>query len=777
MIDLFLTVCLGNTIFALCLALVAILVSKKTNCPPLVHLLWLLVFVKLVTPPLLKVSVPASFGSNEQVVASQHLREATTTGTENTEPAAVQQGHLSHPERNTNTTFVTKTYQTARPYLVSLWGLGTLSVFFWSLFRVAKFNRLLKEQTETAPKSLRLMGNEIAARLNIRRPPSFTVTKVHLIPMVWWCGGHVRVIIPQTLLQELPAKDLRWVLAHELAHVKRRDYLTRWLQWIVYVLFWWNPVVWWADRNLRAVEEVCCDSLVLSCLNAQPREYGNSLLLAIEHLASPAFRPPALASQITSGGFIQRRFEIMLSRNSEQHMSWRIKTLFLLLVLLVLPLGFAAAQDYEAVFHRLNKAVDNGEITREEAGVMMSALKHTRPDNEYRDKSESTERRERRPPVRERRGRDRRERDLRGRIEAERIEEAVERGNITREEADIKHREIRERIGRQRGREHGDRAAAARNKWEGITKLIEGAVERGEITREEADEKYREMKERMARERDRGDHRSDVRDRREDRRERVKEAVERGNITHEEADIKRRVIRERIGRQRGREHGDRGAAARKKWEGITKLIEEAVERGEITREEADERYREMKERMAREPGRGRVDHRHDVRDKWEGIRERIEGAVERGEITREEANDKYREIKERMARERERGRGDHPDERHRGRHADRNWWEGIRERIEGVVERGEITREEANDKYRELRERMGRKRLRRHRDHDGDDVEFDWKGVKRRIEGAVERGEVTREEADTIYQALRQRPAGEPDVPDRQESEENPEDE
>mgnify|MGYP001269774127 CR=1 FL=1 len=460
MIDLFLTVCLGNTIFALCLALVAILVSKKTNCPPLVHLLWLLVFVKLVTPPLLKVSVPASFGSNEQVVASQHLREATTTGTENTEPAAVQQGHLSHPERNTNTTFVTKTYQTARPYLVSLWGLGTLSVFFWSLFRVAKFNRLLKEQTETAPKSLRLMGNEIAARLNIRRPPSFTVTKVHLIPMVWWCGGHVRVIIPQTLLQELPAKDLRWVLAHELAHVKRRDYLTRWLQWIVYVLFWWNPVVWWADRNLRAVEEVCCDSLVLSCLNAQPREYGNSLLLAIEHLASPAFRPPALASQITSGGFIQRRFEIMLSRNSEQHMSWRIKTLFLLLVLLVLPLGFAAAQDYEAVFHRLNKAVDNGEITREEAGVMMSALKHTRPDNEYRDKSESTERRERRRPVRERRGRDRRERDLRGRIEAERIEEAVERGNITHEEADIKRRVIRERIGRQRGREPGDRGAA-----------------------------------------------------------------------------------------------------------------------------------------------------------------------------------------------------------------------------------------------------------------------------------------------------------------------------
>ena len=689
MIDLFLTVCLGNTVFAICLALLAILVSRRANCPSLVHLLWLLVFVKLVTPPLLNVSVPALLGSSEQAQVSQHPREAVTTGTETPEPTLAQQGLLHHPAGNARGALVTKAYQTARPYLISVWGLGSLCVFFWSLFRIVKFNRLLKEQTETAPENLLFMGNEIAARMNIRRPPCFTVTKVPLTPMVWWSGGRVRVIIPQSLLQELPVSDLRWVLAHELAHVKRRDYLTRWLQWSVYVLFWWNPVAWWADRNLRAVEEVCCDSMVLSCLKAQPREYGNSLLLAIEHLASPAFRPPALASQITSGGFIQRRFEMMLSKNQKQHMSWRIRTVFLLFALLVLPLGFAAAQDYEAVFNRLKKAVDNGEITREQAGAMMFALEDTTPDNEARDEGELPGTGEHPRRERERRGRIRRERGLRGRmdearIEAERIEGAVERGDISREEADIKHREIRERFGRQRDREHTDRGAAARKKWEGITKLIERAVERGELTREEADIKYREMRERMGRELGRGRH-----DDRDDR-------------------------------QRGR---------------------------------------------------------HAVRDKWEGIRQRIEGAVERGEITREEADDRYREIKERVAHQREHGRGDHPDDRQRDRQAERDRWESIRERIEGAVERGEITREEADDKHRELRERMGRKQLRRHRDHDGDDVGFDWKGVKRRIEGAVEHGEVSREEADTIYRALRQRPAGEPDAPDRQESEENPEDE
>ena len=148
MIDLFLTVCLGNTVFAICLALLAILVSRRANCPSLVHLLWLLVFVKLVTPPLLNVSVPALFGSSEQAQVSQHPREAVTTGTETPEPTLAQQGLLHHPAGNARGALVTKAYQTTQPYLISVWGLGSLCVFFWSLCRIVKFNRLLKEQTK-----------------------------------------------------------------------------------------------------------------------------------------------------------------------------------------------------------------------------------------------------------------------------------------------------------------------------------------------------------------------------------------------------------------------------------------------------------------------------------------------------------------------------------------------------------------------------------------------------------------------------------------------------
>ena len=86
----------------------------------------------------------------------------------------------------------------------------------------------------------------------------------------------MRVVIPATLPKQIGSERLRWILAHELAHVKRRDHLVRWLEWLACVAFWWNPIVWWTRRNLRLDEEVACDAMVLDRLNAEPRAYAGS---------------------------------------------------------------------------------------------------------------------------------------------------------------------------------------------------------------------------------------------------------------------------------------------------------------------------------------------------------------------------------------------------------------------------------------------------------------------------------------------------------------------
>ena len=90
---------------------------------------------------------------------------------------------------------------------------------------------------------------------------------------------------------------------------------------------------------------------------------------------------------------------------------------------------------------------------------------------------------------------------------------------------------------------------------------------------------------------------------------------------------------------------------RDKLAGVRERIEIAVERGEITREQADERYAGFKRRMELRDIKGEDNDKPSVEDKalWEGFQRRIEIAVEQGLITREQADERYAGFRRRMA--------------------------------------------------------------------------------------------------------------------------------
>ena len=90
---------------------------------------------------------------------------------------------------------------------------------------------------------------------------------------------------------------------------------------------------------------------------------------------------------------------------------------------------------------------------------------------------------------------------------------------------------------------------------------------------------------------------------------------------------------------------------RAKWVGVRERIEGAVERGEITREQADERYAGFKRRMELRDIKGENNDKSSVEDKalWEGFQRRIEIAIEQGLITREQADERYAGFRRRMA--------------------------------------------------------------------------------------------------------------------------------
>lgn len=227
--------------------------------------------------------------------------------------------------------------------IVLLWMAGTAALLGWTLLRALRFQRSLRQAAWVAPPDLQRQAAEIGRNMGMTRIPEVHTTSARVSPMVWWTGGKVRVLVPRFLLDALDRDEVRAVLAHELAHARRRDYLVRWLEWLACSVFWWNPVAWWARRQLRAAEEWCCDALGVAALKSGPRIYARSLLRAIELMSQArTVRAPAFASAADRGSnprTLRRRLEMIMTPKTAAPAPRRLRVATWIAVVCVLPFG------------------------------------------------------------------------------------------------------------------------------------------------------------------------------------------------------------------------------------------------------------------------------------------------------------------------------------------------------------------------------------------------------------------------------------------------------
>ncbi len=110
----------------------------------------------------------------------------------------------------------------------------------------------------------------------ISQPVRLVQSALAKAPMV---VGHLKpmILIPIGLLNNLPAAEVEAILSHELAHIKRKDYLVNLLQSVLDILFFFNPAVLWVNKLIRHERELCCDDLALS-VHTGKRDYINALL-------------------------------------------------------------------------------------------------------------------------------------------------------------------------------------------------------------------------------------------------------------------------------------------------------------------------------------------------------------------------------------------------------------------------------------------------------------------------------------------------------------------
>jgi beta-lactamase regulating signal transducer with metallopeptidase domain len=326
--DTFLRLLLTNAAAAGVLACVAFAVSRAVRRPAVAHALWLLALAKLVTPPLIPLPVaslwPASsttslsaavpaplvvrIGSNDSIVASAEPPSALPV--EAAIPALSPRAHPQSESARDARGYATAT----RLALAATLGGGALGIVLLGVHRYRRFGRLL-EQAEAAPASLVARAGELAGALGLPRTPRLRIVDASIPPLLWPQPAGPLLVLPRALLEELSPDELDALLAHELAHVRRRDHWVRVLELLATALFWWYPVAWWARAALRRAEERCCDEWVLRALPGSTQAYASGLLKSLSFVSTSPAPVPALGSGASPLYEIETRLkEILMSR-------------------------------------------------------------------------------------------------------------------------------------------------------------------------------------------------------------------------------------------------------------------------------------------------------------------------------------------------------------------------------------------------------------------------------------------------------------------------------
>ena len=170
---------------------------------------------------------------------------------------------------------------------------------------------------ETAPADAAFLA-EVAAtarELGIR-PPQVRVASSVSTPFI---TGGCRPTLVWPRGERLDAPGVRAVLAHELAHLARRDHLAAWFEAIAMCLLWWHPLAHLARSQARRLSERACDAWVIWAYPHARRDYADALLAAVERLTILPRAVPVLGAVDSDKRTLARRLMMIMNGNIARH--------------------------------------------------------------------------------------------------------------------------------------------------------------------------------------------------------------------------------------------------------------------------------------------------------------------------------------------------------------------------------------------------------------------------------------------------------------------------
>lgn len=241
--------------------------------------------------------------------------------------------------------------------LIVLWIIGILTMIILAFQSWKRLSSIEKSALPLQNPEVKEIFYDCLCELKIKRTLPVYSTAFLKSPIT---VGFIkpRIYVPIHLISDLNRKDMRFMLLHELQHYRHKDNLTGYFMNLAGILYWLNPLIWYALKEMRCDREIACDSSVLQILQETDYEaYGNTLINLAEKISHSLF---PLAMGIGGSMKQMKRRVLNIASFKKTTIFCRIRETTIFLLIAAILTGFAPILSIYASDQEQYQFNDNG---------------------------------------------------------------------------------------------------------------------------------------------------------------------------------------------------------------------------------------------------------------------------------------------------------------------------------------------------------------------------------------------------------------------------------
>jgi beta-lactamase regulating signal transducer with metallopeptidase domain len=313
--------------------------------------------------PLVTHTAAPTVGAVQGAVANTSISSERTVAPS----TAVPSTEIANPANAAASSLAVTTGPSRIVIAAGIWLFGALLILVRLAVGTWRVNQLAREGQRVEDGTWLSLMQRLANRLGVTRPLILLRGERLAVPVTWGIV-YPAVLLPQDA-DKWPEERRRFVLVHEMAHVKRFDALTQLLAQVAVAVFWFDPLVWIAAHRMRVEREHACDDYVLRD-GTTPSLYAGELLEMVRSIGTPTHdrsAPAFAALAMARRSEFEGRMLAILDPRQDRHTLHRRGTFMTAIALVFLVLPLAALRPYEPPAARADDFPESFKISIQDA--------------------------------------------------------------------------------------------------------------------------------------------------------------------------------------------------------------------------------------------------------------------------------------------------------------------------------------------------------------------------------------------------------------------------